>query len=65
MSSANISNFVTFLSALLTLAGATGITATDVQGFVTVAGAFVTLGAVVVSWILHNKAIVAARAGRA
>jgi len=62
MSSSNITGL---LFSVLTLAGATGITASDVQGFVTVIGAIGTLACFIWSHIQHKTALAAATASQA
>jgi hypothetical protein len=60
MSQTAVANTVGFLFSALTLAGATGITAQDVQGFVTVIGAIVTAACFIWSHISHRSALTAA-----
>jgi hypothetical protein len=53
-------NLTGFLFSVLTLAGATGFTAQDVQGFVTVMGAIVTAACFIWSHLAHKSAVAAA-----
>ena len=55
MSTVTSANIVAFLGALFALLGATGITPTDISGFVNVVGAIVAMGAVIVSHIAHKS----------
>ncbi len=55
MSTVTSANIVAFLGALFALLGATGITPTDIAGFVNVVGAIVAMGAVIVSHIAHKS----------
>lgn len=48
---------VTFVSALFTLAGVSGITSTDVAGFVNVIFGFITLIGIVWSWFAHQSKV--------
>jgi hypothetical protein len=57
MNNPGTANMVGAISALLTLAGLTGITAADVSGFVSVVGAIVSFGAFVWSHIAHKNAL--------
>ena len=62
MSQTAIANFTGFLFSVLTLAGATGVTAADVQGFVTVASAIVTAACFIWSHLAHKNDLAAAAA---
>lgn len=60
MNNPGTANLVGGISALLTLAGLTGVTSADVSGFVTVVGSIVSLGAFIWSHIAHKNAVSAA-----
>jgi hypothetical protein len=61
MSQTALANTTGVLFSLLTLAGATGVTSQDVQGFVTVIGAIVTAACFIWSHLSHRSAIAAAQ----
>ena len=48
---------VTFISALFTLGGVSGITQQDVSGFVNVLFGFMTLAGIVWSWFAHRAKV--------
>jgi len=48
------------IASILTLMGATGVTVADVQGFLTVIGAIVSLGSFIVAHFSHKSAVQAA-----
>lgn len=48
------------IASVLTLMGATGVTVADVQGFLTVIGAIVSLASFVVAHFAHKSAVDAA-----
>jgi hypothetical protein len=62
MSQTAAANFTGFLFSALTLAGASGVTASDVQGFVTVVGAIVTAACFIWSHFAHRSEVAAASA---
>ena len=57
MSTVTSANIVAFLGALFALLGATGVTSSDIAGFVNVAGAIVAMGAVLVSHLAHKSEV--------
>jgi hypothetical protein len=57
MSQTAVANTAGVLSAILTLAGATGVTAADISGFVTVLGALISAVCFIWSHISHTKAV--------
>jgi hypothetical protein len=59
MSATTSAHIVAFLGALLALSGATGVTPTDISGFVNVVGAIVAMGAVLVAHLAHKSEIAA------
>jgi hypothetical protein len=61
MSQTAVANTAGVLSAVLTLAGTTGITAADISGFVTVVGALIAAVCFIWSHISHTKAVAAAQ----
>ena len=61
MNNVAVANSVGALSALLTLAGITGVTSADVSGFVTVLGALISFIAFIWSHIAHKSALAAAK----
>jgi hypothetical protein len=48
-------HIVAFLGALFSLLGATGVTSSDISGFVNVVGAIVAMGAVLAAHIAHKS----------
>lgn len=52
-------NIVTFVSALLTLGGVSGITSQDISGFLNVIFGIITLGGIAYSHFTHKKALAA------
>jgi hypothetical protein len=57
MSTVTLANIVAFLRALFALFGATGVTTTDIAGFVQVCGAIVAMSAVIVSHIADKSEV--------
>jgi len=57
MNTVTLANFVGGLGALLALAGISGVTSADLQGFVVVVGALVSICAHIWSAIAHKSAV--------
>lgn len=57
MNQVAIANTIGFISALLTLGGVSGITTTDVSGFVNVWAGLVTLVCFIWAHVAHKKAL--------